>query len=217
MLEHWARRLDKDVRAFGAGSSPRGRVYPCALQVLNRASIDTGDARIKPWDEFAAPGARQMRVVITVCDSAAAETYPLSHVYRGVPVPTMRPDMSRRLLAEGLGISLALSCGFGDVLQQLDEYTRDLVIGCSVEDVLAFLLRPHEPRGSQQPKVVADQGWAEPQPMRDVRHGSRSLETGQHDAQARCIAKQSKHVGQFGYVALGGHEVTSVTHEHVFT
>jgi arsenate reductase len=76
MLNHWARQLGKDVCAHSAGSSPSGRVNPHALAVLQAAGVDTAGLRSKTWDEFAAPKAPPMRVVITVCDSAAAETCP---------------------------------------------------------------------------------------------------------------------------------------------
>jgi arsenate reductase (thioredoxin) len=76
MLNHWARRLGKDIRAFSAGSAPSGRVNPQALQALGDAGIDTSACRSKSWDEFVAGGAPEMRVVITVCDSAAAEQCP---------------------------------------------------------------------------------------------------------------------------------------------
>ena len=76
MLNHWARTLDKDVRAFSAGSAPSGRVNPFALEALTNAGIDTTGYRSKSWDEFVANGAPQMRIVITVCDSAAAEQCP---------------------------------------------------------------------------------------------------------------------------------------------
>jgi len=76
MLSHWAQQLGKDVRAYSAGSAPSGRLNPFALEALTNAGIDTTGYRSKSWDEFVADGAPQMSIVITVCDSAAAETCP---------------------------------------------------------------------------------------------------------------------------------------------
>ena len=76
MLNHWAKRLGRDVRAFSAGSAPSGRINPFALEVLTAAAIDVGGCRSKSWDEFVGEDAPRMRVVITVCDSAAAEQCP---------------------------------------------------------------------------------------------------------------------------------------------
>jgi len=76
MLNHWADLLDKDVRAYSAGSAPSGRINPFALEALTNVGVDTSGFRSKSWDEFVADGAPQMRVVITVCDSAAAEECP---------------------------------------------------------------------------------------------------------------------------------------------
>ena len=97
MLNHWARQLGRDVRAYSAGSSPSGRINPCALQVLEAAGIDTAGIRSKSWDEFAAPGAPEMRIVITVCDSAAAETCPYwpgspVKIHWGYPDPSNAPE-----------------------------------------------------------------------------------------------------------------------------
>jgi arsenate reductase len=83
MLNHHAARLGRDVRGFSAGSAPRGRVNPIALAVLSEAGVATEGVRSKSWDEFAAAGAPRMRVVITVCDSAANEVCP---VWPGSPV-----------------------------------------------------------------------------------------------------------------------------------
>jgi arsenate reductase len=83
MLNHWARRLGRDLRACSAGSAPSGRVNPQALAVLAAAGIDTAGLRSKSWDEFARADAPALRVVITVCDSAAAEACPL---WPGSPV-----------------------------------------------------------------------------------------------------------------------------------
>jgi arsenate reductase (thioredoxin) len=93
MLNHWAQRLKVDVRAHSAGSAPSGRTHPLALKVLADASVATQDLRSKSWDEFTAPGAPQMRAVITVCDNAANETCPLwpgspVRVHWGYPDPS---------------------------------------------------------------------------------------------------------------------------------
>ncbi|KMW46630.1 arsenate reductase ArsC [Ralstonia insidiosa] len=76
MLNHWAQMLNKDVRAYSAGSAPSGRINPFALEALANAGMDTKGYHSKSWDAFVADGAPQMRVVITVCDSAAAEPCP---------------------------------------------------------------------------------------------------------------------------------------------
>ena len=76
MLNHWAHKLGKDVRAFSAGSAPSGTLNPFALEALNNAGIDTTGCRSKSWDEFVGDDAPKMDIVITVCDSAAAELCP---------------------------------------------------------------------------------------------------------------------------------------------
>jgi arsenate reductase len=77
MLNHWAAKLGKDVRAHSAGSAPSGRINPFAIEVLNAAGIATTGYRSKSWDEFSAEGAPPLSIVITVCGSAAAETCPV--------------------------------------------------------------------------------------------------------------------------------------------
>jgi arsenate reductase len=86
MLNHWARKLGKDVRAHSAGSSPTGRVNPLALQVLRAAGVDTSGFRSKSWDEFTTGRAPPLSIVITVCDSAAAEVCPVFCGGTGQPV-----------------------------------------------------------------------------------------------------------------------------------
>lgn len=77
MLNHWAARLGRDVQAHSAGSAPSGRINPFAIEALQNAGIDTGAYRSKSWDEFSRDGAPPLSVVITVCDSAAAEACPV--------------------------------------------------------------------------------------------------------------------------------------------
>jgi len=77
MLNHWAKKLGKDVRAYSAGSAPGGRINPFALEALHNAGVDATGIRSKSWDEFSAEGAPPLSIVITVCDSAAAEQCPV--------------------------------------------------------------------------------------------------------------------------------------------
>jgi len=77
MLNHWAARLGVDVKAHSAGSAPSGRINAFALEALKGAGIDTSACRSKSWDEFSTDGAPPLSIVITVCDSAAAETCPV--------------------------------------------------------------------------------------------------------------------------------------------
>jgi arsenate reductase len=77
MLNHWAARLGKDVRAHSAGSAPSGRINPFAIEALRAAGVDTTGYRSKSWDEFSQDGAAPLSIVITVCDSAAAEQCPV--------------------------------------------------------------------------------------------------------------------------------------------
>jgi len=77
MLNHLAGKLGLDVKAHSAGSAPSGRINPFAIEALQGAGIDTSTYRSKSWDEFSADGAPPLAIVITVCDSAAAETCPV--------------------------------------------------------------------------------------------------------------------------------------------
>ena len=71
--------------AYSAGSQPKGSPHPMAHEVLADNGFETGAFRSKSWDEFGegGRGAPKLDIVITVCDSAAAETCPL---WMGAPV-----------------------------------------------------------------------------------------------------------------------------------
>lgn len=77
MLNHWARKLGKDVQAHSAGSAPSGRINPFAVEALHNAGVDTSGYYSKSWDQFSQDGAPPLSIVITVCDSAAAEPCPV--------------------------------------------------------------------------------------------------------------------------------------------
>jgi arsenate reductase len=85
MLNHLAARLGKDVKAHSAGSAPSGRLNPFAVEALRNAGIDTSGCRSKSWDEFSRDGAPPLSIVITVCDSAAAEPCPVFFGNAGNP------------------------------------------------------------------------------------------------------------------------------------
>jgi arsenate reductase len=138
MLNFWAKRLGKDVRAFSAGSSPSGRVNPFALGALEAAGVDTAGYRSKSWDEFAAPGAPALRVVITVCDSAAAETCPYwpgspVTVHWGYPDPSNAPESEKAAAFEQTRQSLS------DRMRRLVELPFDGLGDAEVERSLKAL------------------------------------------------------------------------------
>jgi arsenate reductase (thioredoxin) len=112
MLNYWAKNFGKDVRAFSAGSAPSGRINPYALDALKQAGVDTSGYRSKSWEEFVGAGAPEMRVVITVCDSAAAETCPYwpgspVQVHWGYPDPSNAPEAERGRAFEATRASIS--------------------------------------------------------------------------------------------------------------
>ncbi|HET9473532.1 MAG TPA: arsenate reductase ArsC, partial [Steroidobacteraceae bacterium] len=68
---------------FSAGSHPKGKVHPIALELLRHMRLPTEGLRSKDWAEFAQPGAPRLDFVFTVCDNAAGETCP---VWPGQPM-----------------------------------------------------------------------------------------------------------------------------------
>jgi protein-tyrosine-phosphatase len=80
LLDHWGKGRFK---AHSAGSFPKGAVHPFALDLLERAHLDTSGLRSRSWDEFAKPAAPEMDFVFTVCDRVASEGFP---VWPGNPV-----------------------------------------------------------------------------------------------------------------------------------
>jgi len=125
------------VRAYSAGSRPAGNVNPFALELLEAQGLDSAHLRSKRWDEFAAPDAPALDLVVTVCGNAANETCPMwpgnfLRVHWGVddPAAAEGSDDDKRaafmkayaLLAERILTFLSLS--FEDM--ERDELLRHL-------------------------------------------------------------------------------------------
>ena len=70
-------------KAYSAGSVPKGRVNPFAIELLARNRLPTEQLRSKGWEEFATDAAPPLDFVITVCDNAAGESCP---VWPGQPM-----------------------------------------------------------------------------------------------------------------------------------
>jgi protein-tyrosine-phosphatase len=87
--KHPCRGVDQSLgsgpvqRLQPAGRFPKGALHPLALDLLEKAHLDTRGLRSKSWDEFAKPGAPIMDFVFTVCDQAAGEVCPF---WPGKPV-----------------------------------------------------------------------------------------------------------------------------------
>ena len=140
MLNHWAKTLGKDVQAFSAGSAPSGRINPFALDALNHAGVDTAGYRSKSWDEFVGAGAPQMRIVITVCDSAAAETCPYwpgspVQVHWGYTDPSSATEATRAQAFEATRRSIS------DRMKRLVELPLQTMSNAELEQALLEIAR----------------------------------------------------------------------------
>ncbi|HEV7608429.1 MAG TPA: arsenate reductase ArsC [Steroidobacteraceae bacterium] len=62
---------------YSAGSAPKGRVHPLALELLDAMTLQTTGLRSKSWNEFSMADAPPLDFVFTVCDNAAGESCPI--------------------------------------------------------------------------------------------------------------------------------------------
>lgn len=63
LINHWGNGL---FRGFSAGSHPKGRVHPIAIELLKHMQLSTENLASKSWDTFAAPDAPRLDFVFTV-------------------------------------------------------------------------------------------------------------------------------------------------------
>jgi protein-tyrosine-phosphatase len=71
------------IRAYSAGSRPKGEINPHAFSLLQKLGYDTAGLRSKSWAEFTRPGAPHFDFIFTVCDDAAGEE---CSVWPGKPI-----------------------------------------------------------------------------------------------------------------------------------
>lgn len=99
------RRGSGQFQAYSAGSKPKGRVHPLAIELLQSKNYKTDLFRSKSWDEFEKKDAPKLDFVFTVCDRAANEVCP---IWPGQPMsahwgiedpdkPELEEDEQRRL------------------------------------------------------------------------------------------------------------------------
>lgn len=100
------------IEADSAGSNPAGYVHPKSIETLKRHGIDTESPRSKSWDEFAG---QNFDLVVTVCDSAAAESCPAfmgpaKKLHWGTPDP-----------AKATGTDAEIQAAFDEAFKMLKE------------------------------------------------------------------------------------------------
>lgn len=109
-----ARKGTGRIRAFSAGSQPKGVPHPGALRLLAREGYDIAPFRSKSWDEFAAPDAPRIDIAITLCGNAAGEACPL---FIGAPV---RAHWGLPDPADVTGDEAAVDAAFAETYRLLD-------------------------------------------------------------------------------------------------
>ena len=102
------------LRAYSAGSHPKGEVNPHAIDLLRSLHHPTEGLRSKSWDEFAGPDAPKLDFVFTVCDDAAAEVCP---IWPGQPM-TAHWGMPDPAAAQGSPAEIALA--FADTYRMMN-------------------------------------------------------------------------------------------------
>ena len=102
-------------KAYSAGSQPKGRVNPHAVQLLKSLGYDTSAYRSKSWSVFAQPAAPKFDFIFTVCDNAGGEGCPMwpgqpMTAHWGIPDP-----------AEAKGSPAEVALAFKDAYRMLSQ------------------------------------------------------------------------------------------------
>lgn len=127
-------RFGDRIEAFSAGSEPKGRPTPQALETLRQHGLPTKPWRSKSWEEFRD---QPIDLVITLCDSAAREscpTFPGAPVkaHWGFPDPPAAVDTGAAFEAVFDGLNAAL--------ERFIEH-KDPDLGRRADDIARFVAR----------------------------------------------------------------------------
>ncbi len=122
--------------ACSAGSIPKGRIHPMAIELLKRHDYRTEHFRGKSWDEYSGPDAPHFDFIFTVCDRAASETCPL---WPGHPLTAHWgiPDPDREYASQHEEFQ-----GFLDTYTELGKRIEKLIT-LPIEELDKFSLKKH--------------------------------------------------------------------------
>jgi arsenate reductase len=111
-------------RAYSAGSKPTGTPNPFAIETLSAYGTPAERPRSKSWDEFAAPGAPAMDVIVTVCDNAAGEVCPIWPGKTGQAPQKLHWSFPDPAAAEGDDTArrAAFAAVFADIRARIDAF-----------------------------------------------------------------------------------------------
>ena len=110
------------IRAFSAGSKPKGEPHPGALRLLAAKGIDPAQFRSKSWLEFTGPAAPQIDLVITVCGNAAGEACPV------FPGNALRAHWGLPDPAEATGSTAEVDAVFAETWRLLELRVRAMLM-----------------------------------------------------------------------------------------
>jgi arsenate reductase len=121
---------DGKIVANSAGSQPVGEVHPLSIKYLQEVGISTDGLCSQSWDEFEQFAAD---LVVTVCDSAAAETCPV-WFGKSLKVHWGLADPSK---LQGTEVQIAEA--FRATIEQIKQRVQQLVnLNVDVKDKAAF-------------------------------------------------------------------------------
>jgi arsenate reductase len=144
LAECLANRLGEGrIRAWSAGSRPKGEVHALTLETLGKYGYDTAGLRSKSWDEFTGPAAPHFDVIVTVCDQAAGEACP---VWPGHPVQA-HWSIDDPAAAEGAPDArrLAFERAYRELEHRIHAFTRLPIESLERDALLSRLVRLAEP------------------------------------------------------------------------